>query len=171
PAQRHPDTMKRSATARVAADIAGSRRRPTADAASTTPAAAAWLAVAAAFLFYLPALRNGFVWDDPRVLEKLRAIHGVGDLLVMPPQIPRFYYRPLIFVSYLADRALGGEAPIWFHLSVIAIHAINCLLVFRLAARMFRGEVAIAAISATLFAVWPTHVESVAWMAGRSDVI
>src|SRR5262249_52843591 len=86
-------------------------------------------------------------------------------------QIPRYYYRPLIFVSYLVDRALGGEAPFWFHLSVVAFHALNCLLVFRLAQHLFRDDVTIAAGSALLFAVLPTHVESVAWMAGRSDVI
>jgi hypothetical protein len=45
------------------------------------------------------------------------------------------------------------------------------VLVFRLAAYLFREDVTIAAASAVLFAVFPTHVESVAWMAGRSDVI
>jgi protein O-mannosyl-transferase len=134
------------------------------------PMAAAF-AVAAAVLVYLPALRNGFIWDDPLVLQQLRAIRAWGDLIVMPPQIPRYYYRPLIFVSYLVDRSLGGETPFLFHLSVIALHALNCLLVFRLAMHLFREDLLIAAASAVLFAVLPTHVESVAWMAGRSDVI
>jgi tetratricopeptide (TPR) repeat protein len=127
--------------------------------------------VATALLVYIPALRNGFIWDDPLVLQQLRAIHGLGDLVVMPPQIPRYYYRPLIFVSYLIDRSLGGEVPFWFHLSVIALHAFNCLLVFRLAMLLFNDDTAIATGSAVLFAVFPTHVESVAWMAGRSDVL
>src|SRR5262249_40040691 len=47
---------------------------------------------------YLPALRNGFIWDDPTVLVQMRAIHGLGDLVILPPIIPRFYYRPFIFV-------------------------------------------------------------------------
>jgi tetratricopeptide (TPR) repeat protein len=119
----------------------------------------------------LPALRNGFIWDDPLVLQQLRAIRAWGDLVFMPTQIPRSYYRPLIFVSYLIDRALGGETPFWFHLSVIGFHALNCLLVFQLAAHCFREDQVIAVASALLFAVFPTHVESVAWMAGRSDVI
>jgi protein O-mannosyl-transferase len=137
---------------------------------ATAPIAAA-VAVVIAVLIYLPALDNGFIWDDPLVLQQLRAIRAWGDLVVMPPQIPRYYYRPVIFVSYLTDRALGGETPFWFHLSVIAFHALNCLLVFRLAAQLFAGDLAVAAASAVLFAVFPTHVESVAWMAGRSDVI
>lgn len=164
--------MKKRSTARAAATA--SARNPVSPRDSHFPAAApiaAAVAVAVAVLVYLPALGNGFIWDDPLVLQQLRAIRAWGDLVVMPPQIPRYYYRPLIFVSYLIDRALGGETPFWFHLSVIALHALNCLLVFRLAAHLFRGDLAIAAASAVLFAVLPTHVESVAWMAGRSDVI
>ena len=164
--------MKNRPTARAA--VTGSARNATSSPASRVPARAAIaasVAVAAAVLVYLPALRNGFIWDDPLVLQQLRAIRTWGDLVVMPPQIPHYYYRPLIFVSYLVDRALGGETPFWFHLSVVAFHALNTLLVFRLAAHVFREDWGIAAASALLFAVFPTHVESVAWMAGRSDVI
>jgi predicted negative regulator of RcsB-dependent stress response len=132
---------------------------------------AAAIAIAAAVLVYLPALRNGFVWDDPLVLQQLRAMRSWADLVIMPPQVPRYYYRPLIFVSYLIDRGLGGDAPFWFHASVILVHAFNCLLVYRLALYLFPEQPAIGAAAALLFAVFPTHAESVAWMAGRSDVI
>lgn len=127
--------------------------------------------VAAAALAYRSALWNGFVWDDPLVLRQLRAIHGVGDLLVVPSAIPRMYYRPVIFASYLLDRWLGGEQPFWFHASVIAWHVANTALVFALARRLFEGLNLAAAGAALLFAIHPAHVESVAWMAGRSDVI
>src|SRR5262245_8417242 len=163
--------MKKRSTARAAATASPRRVAPARERfASAAPIAAA-SAAAIAVLVYLPALGNGFIWDDPLVLEQLRAIRAWRDLVVMPPQIPQYYYRPLIFVSYLADRAVGGENPFWFHLSVIALHALNCVLVFRLVAALFRDDVALAAASAVLFAVLPTHVESVAWMAGRSDVI
>jgi tetratricopeptide (TPR) repeat protein len=166
--------MKKRSTARGAAHAgspAEQRPAPRAARAAVAVRLAAVAAVAVAVLVYLPALGNGFIWDDPLVLAQLRAMHSWGDLIVMPPQVPRYYYRPVIFISYLIDRALGGEAPFWFHLSVIALHALNCLLVFRLAAYVFGQDVALAAAGAVLFAVLPTHVESVAWMAGRSDVI
>ena len=124
-----------------------------------------------AIAVYLPALRNGFIWDDPTVLLQMRAIHSLGDLLVMPPIIPKFYYRPFVFVTYLIDRAFGGETPFWFHASVIGWHAVNTLLVFVLARQLFPADPTIPGAGAVLFAVFPTHVESVAWMAGRSDVI
>jgi protein O-mannosyl-transferase len=133
--------------------------------------AAAALPALAAVVVYLPALRNGFVWDDPLVLQQLRAIHSVGDLLVLPPIIPKFYFRPVVFVSYLVDRWLGGETPFWFHASVIAFHGLNTLLVFGLARQLFPTAWLVASGGALLFAVFPTHVESVAWMAGRSDVL
>jgi Flp pilus assembly protein TadD len=133
--------------------------------------AAAGVPVLVAVAVYLPALSNGFVWDDPLVLRQLRAIQSPGDLLVLPPIIPRFYFRPVIFVTYLFDRALGGETPFWFHASVITWHALNTLLVFALARRLFPADALIASGGALLFAVFPTHVESVAWMAGRSDVV
>lgn len=135
-----------------------------------TPAAAA-VAIVAAVAVYLPSLRGGFIWDDPLVLQQLRAIGSLRDLFILPPVIPKFYFRPLVFVTYLFDRALGGETPFWFHVSVLVLHVINVLLVWVLARRLFAGNGLIAAGGALLFAVFPTHVESVAWMAGRSDVI
>ena len=135
------------------------------------PFLAALVPVVAAIAVYLPALRNGFIWDDPLVLQQLRAIRSVGDLIVLPPAIPRYYFRPFIFITYWLDRMPGGEVPYWFHASVIGWHAVNTLLVFLLARRLFPAEWLIASGGALLFAVFPAHVESVAWMAGRSDVI
>jgi tetratricopeptide (TPR) repeat protein len=129
------------------------------------------VAVGAAIVVYASSLSGGFIWDDPLVLQQLRAIQSLRDLLIPPPIIPKFYFRPLIFVSYLFDRSLGGEAPFWFHVSVLVFHAANIVLAFVLAERLFTGERMIAAGGALLFAVFPTHVESVAWMVGRSDVI
>lgn len=128
-------------------------------------------AIAAALVVYARALNGGFIWDDPLVLQQLRAIRSLRDLFVLPPAIPRFYFRPLVFVSYLFDRALGGETPFWFHASVLFFHAVNIALVFLLGRRLFPDHRLIATSGAFLFAVFPTHVESVAWMAGRSDVL
>ena len=145
-------------------------RQPAAPSRSQLPL---WIAPAAvALASYWGALRNGFVWDDPLVLQQLRAITSLKDLLIVPPQIPHMYYRPVIFASYLIDLSLGGEHPFWFHASVIGWHALNSVLVFALARLLFsEGQEVFAAGAAVLFAAHPIHVESVSWMAGRSDVI
>lgn len=133
--------------------------------------AAALLPVAVAIAVYAPTLRNGFVWDDPLVLAQLRDIDSVADLIALPPSIPKFYYRPVIFITYLIDRSFAGESPFWFHASVVGAHALNTFLVFLVARRLFDRDDLVASCGALLFAVFPTHVESVAWMAGRSDVV
>ena len=129
------------------------------------------LAVLSAVLVYARSVDGGFIWDDPLVLTQLRAMHSWRDVLFPPAVVPRFYFRPLIFASYLLDRSLGGETPFWFHASVIAVHVANVLLVWVLGRRLFPRDWLVPAAGALLFAVFPTHVESVAWMAGRSDVI
>ncbi len=137
---------------------------------SATPPWGAAVAVVAALALYVPSLHGGFIWDDPLVLQQLRAIRSWHDLFVLPAAIPKFYFRPFIFVTYLFDGALGGGHPFWFHVSVLAFHVVNVLLVYIVAARLLPRPL-IATGAAALFAVAPTHVESVAWMAGRSDVI
>jgi len=169
-----PGSPARSAASAPPRRAPAAPATPARRAAGLTPAQlliAAGVPVLAACFVYLPALGNGFIWDDPTVLLQMRAIQSVGDLLVPPPIIPKFYFRPFIFVTYLVDRAFGGETPFWFHASIIGWHALNTALVFALSWRLFPGEWLIASGGALLFAVFPTHVESVAWMAGRSDVI
>ena len=126
---------------------------------------------------YANALANGLVWDDPIVLDRqLRAFRTLGDLLITPRNIPQYspdYYRPLTTLSYLLDRAIGGTSPLMFHLSVVVFHVVTTYLVFQLGLALFAGSGAVlaAGIGAALFAVHPIHTESVAWGAGRSDVL
>lgn len=114
----------------------------------------------------------GFIWDDPIVFEQLQAMRSWWDVLFPPPIVPKFYYRPLIFATLLVDRAMGGGGAFWFHATVVLWHAIATGLVFLVARGLLGPERGLESlIAAALFAVHPVHVESVAWIAGRSDVI
>lgn len=130
-----------------------------------------------AAIVYLNALANGLVWDDPIVLDRqLLAFKSVRDVIFIPRNIPQFspdYYRPLTTLTYLIDRQLGGTGPFMFHLSVVVFHVVTTFLVYCLGRVLFAGmgSVVAAAVGAALFAVHPIHSESVAWGAGRSDVI
>jgi tetratricopeptide (TPR) repeat protein len=126
----------------------------------------------------LNALANGLVWDDPIILTRqLLAFRSLGDLIFLPRNIPQFspdYYRPLTIFTYLIDHAVGGASPVMFHLSVVIFHVATTYLVFRFGMALFGGHpmaVAAAGLGAALFAVHPIHSESVAWGAGRSDVL
>ncbi|MDX2170770.1 MAG: tetratricopeptide repeat protein, partial [Deltaproteobacteria bacterium] len=143
---------------------------------------AALLVALAAFAVYANSLSNGFVWDDPIILSRqLVVFRSAADVLAPPRDIPQFspdYYRPLTIATYLLDRAIGGERPFVFHLSVVLTHALAAVLVWALAAQLLaarprpptaqRGGALCAGL---LFAVHPVHTESVAWAAGRSDVL
>jgi tetratricopeptide (TPR) repeat protein len=144
----------------------------------TRPAVLAAAVVGLAAVVYANALGNGLVWDDPIVLTRqLQAFTTWHDVFFPPHDIPQFspdYYRPLTTMSYLVDRAIGGSGPFIFHLSVFLGHVLATWLVFRLGLALFRDAdvgLATAAFGAALFAVHPIHTESVAWGAGRSDVL
>lgn len=134
--------------------------------------AAALLSVAAGLIVYWPALNGGFVWDDLNALRQSATIGSAYDVVVPPPEIPRFYYRPVVFLSYIIDASVvSRDNPYWFHVSSLVLHLLNTLLVFFLARRWFKNDLVVVAGGALLFAIFPTHVESVAWISGKSDVI
>jgi protein O-mannosyl-transferase len=158
-----------------------------ADAAAPRPGfwrrhAATALLLVVALGLYAPTLRHGFVWDDhdfieanpavrsPGLLGRVPALLGLGftsspfDLTAGP------YYRPLVVLSLAVDSRLGGGRPFAFHLTNLALNAAAVLLVHELLRRMRCGE-PWAFLGALLFAVHPVHVESVAWIVGRTDVL
>jgi tetratricopeptide (TPR) repeat protein len=121
---------------------------------------------------YVSAVSNGFVWDDNTIIE--RQLGALRDLrsLFLPPRHLEFagsYYRPLIFATYRLDEWLGSGAAWAYHLTPLVAHMVVSSLVYALgtAIGLRRGE---ALGGAVLFAVHPVHAESVAWMAGRSDI-
>lgn len=138
------------------------------------PRSGAILVAGAAVATYLPALANGFVWDDPLILTyQLPAFHGLRDVLLPPRDLPHagsFYYRPLVFLSYLADLWLGDGSAVPFHVTPILFHALASVLLLLLIWELLgRREWLAPMLGALAFAVHPAHVEVVAWMAGRAD--
>ena len=80
------------------------------------------------------------------------------------------YWHPLTWLSHMLDCQLFGLRAGWPHFVNLMFHAANTALVFVLFGRM-TGAVWRSAIVAALFAVHPAHVESVAWVAERKDVL
>ncbi len=141
-------------------------------------------------LVYLPALQNGFVnWDDGvNVTENphIRAFTS-ESLRWMFTDMTVSYWQPVIWASHAVDFRLWGLDPRGHHLTNILLHAINTLFVMILAARLMEvaaGSVAHStaknertrhaiAVSVTglLFGLHPLHVESVAWVSERKDLL
>ena len=135
-------------------------------------AAVAVLLIAAAA--YIPVLRANFVnYDDeayvtanPHVqsgltVKWLRWAFNVGY---------QGNWHPATWISHMLDRQFFGPGPLGPHAVNLLIHLANTLLLLLLLHRM-TGSVRRSAFAAALFAVHPLHVESVAWVAERKDVL
>lgn len=79
-------------------------------------------------------------------------------------------WHPLTWLSLMLDSQLFGLNPMGFHLVNVALHAVNTSLLFLLF-RSMTGAVWRSAFVAACFALHPLHVESVAWIAERKDVL
>ncbi len=122
-------------------------------------------------LSYLPALWAGFVWDDTIFVEE-PVIHqwsGLGSIWFDPADIKKEgHYWPIVYTSFWLEHKLWGLAPLGYHLVNVLLHLVNCLLVWRL---LWRLAVPGAWAVAAMFAVHPLHVESVAWIMERKDLL
>ncbi len=79
-------------------------------------------------------------------------------------------WHPLTWLSHMLDVQLFGMTPGAHHLTNLVLHVLNTLLLFLLLLRL-TGRAGPSAVVAALFAVHPLHVESVAWIAERKDVL
>ena len=149
---------------------------PAATSVRTSPATrGAWwrwvLLLALVVAAYEPTLRADFVdWDDP--------IHVYENPRVTAPDAlrrswsdgrnPGFY--PVLFALYRLEWLAADHRPWLFHLDNVLLHAGNALEVGLLA-----GELALPApagwLAAGLWALHPAHVESVAWITERKNVL
>jgi len=123
---------------------------------------------------YAGALWNQFALDDNQIVRfntLVLQFSGVWRAFVSPywpPLIGGGLYRPLPLASYAIDWQLGGAAW-WFHAVNIAWHAGASVAVAWLA-RQWSGERA-ALAAGLLFAVHPVHVEAVANIVGRAELM
>ena len=117
------------------------------------------LAAVAAAAAGLPALWVSFLSDDWANLAATADPFG---------PTPYGYYRPLNAATLLLDRGLWGVRPSLFHLTNILLVAAAAFLVVVLIQR-YTGDSNLACLSGLLFAIHPYHVETVAWVSGRSD--
>jgi len=109
---------------------------------------------------------NSYVFRNPRVLQGL-TWEGVGWALTARTV---GNWQPVMTLSLMLDATLFGESAAGFHFTNIVIHTANALLLFWLLQRM-TGAPWSSAFVAALFAVHPLHVESVAWISERKDVL
>ena len=118
-------------------------------------------------------LHNGFVnYDDTRYVSSNRNVKAglSARSLVWAFASTTTNWFPVTWLSHLLDGQLFGLAPAGHHATSLLFHAANVVLLFFLLQTM-TGVRWRSAMVAALFAVHPLHVESVAWVSERKDVL
>ena len=133
------------------------------------------------FAAYAPSLRNEFVWDDIEVVQKSHFWFKAEGIL--PHLFPKEaihkrarYWRPMVVGLYVADLAAWGTSPFGFHLTNALLNSL-AVAAFWFMAIVMMGDLRVkragqvAFFASLLFALHPMHVESVAWVSARTDVL
>lgn len=113
------------------------------------------------------------VWDDNLYINENKSIRGLG-WTNWKAFFTEFYvgnYQPLTILTYALEYALVGENGWLFHGTNVLIHAVNTVLVYLVVKAWVPSNSWIPWWTASFFGVHPMHVESVAWVSERKDVL
>lgn len=130
-----------------------------------------------AFLVYANSIGNGFAYDDVFIIENNPRVHSLSQL---PQAFSTPYWpvaggrelglwRPLTIATYAFDWAIWGGQPMGFHLVNVVLHAVTSVLVLFVLLELVPPIG--AAVGALVFAVHPVHVEAVANVVGRAEIL
>lgn len=123
---------------------------------------------------YVPAFHCGFVnFDDHTyVTENPHVLGGFTfeNILWAFTTLFAANWHPLTWLSLQLDATMWTGDAAGYHLTNVLIHAANTSLVYLLLFRM-TGAVGRSFVAAALFGLHPLHVESVAWVSERKDVL
>lgn len=144
-----------------------------------------WAAALLAAICYLNTLSHAFTYDDRALIEHNARIRSLTDFRAIwfsdwwrpaagedevGAERRDRLYRPLTLFTLALNYAAGGLNPIGYHAANIAMHAAATALVWLLARRLGLDRAG-AAVAGVLFAVHPIHVEAVANVVGRAEVL
>jgi len=120
------------------------------------------------------SLANDFIinWDDDgyiisNPLIKQWSLNGLKTIFTVPHLDN---YHPFTTLSNAIELHFFGLDPKPYHFFNLVLHLLNTFLVYRFV-KLLSGRMEVAAITALFFGIHPMHVESVAWIAERKDVL
>jgi hypothetical protein len=129
------------------------------------------------FVLYAPNLHNKLFWDDEDWIVNNPAVHSLSwqnikfifshDTLA-GIGLTSNYYRPFLFLTFLANYIFVGIQPIFYHLTNNAIHIANAVLIFYVLEETIKKR-RVSIVAALLFLIHPLQTEAVAYIAGRGD--
>jgi Flp pilus assembly protein TadD len=138
------------------------------------PLLLAALLIAATVLVYAQAWRFGFVlFDDPIYVSENPHVQSGLSLRNVSWCFAGLHdgnWIPFTWLSLMLDTTIYGFEPGGYHVTNVLLHVANTVLLFAFLARATGNQLR-SAFVASLFALHPLHVESVAWITERKDVL
>lgn len=127
-------------------------------------------------LVYLPSLRNELTnWDDNQYLLNHPLVNQLSFQTLANLFAPTTYalgnYHPLTLLTYALEWHFAGANPFVYHVTSLLLHLVSTVLVYRVVLALTAANTRGALVTAALFALHPMHVESVAWISERKDVL
>jgi len=113
------------------------------------------------------------VWDDNLYINENESIRGLA-WANWKAFFTEFYvgnYQPLTILTYALEYALVGENGWLFHGTNVLLHAANTVLVYLVVRQWTPAASLVPMWTAFFFGIHPMHVESVAWVSERKDVL
>jgi tetratricopeptide (TPR) repeat protein len=118
---------------------------------------------------YLPVADCAFIWDDETYIERnetLRSIDGLRRIWFDIGATPQYY--PLVHTTFWLEYQGWGLNPAGYHVVNVLLHGLAAVLLWRVLSFL---KVPAAWFAAAVFALHPVHVESVAWITERKNVL
>jgi tetratricopeptide (TPR) repeat protein len=127
--------------------------------------------LAATFVVYLPSLGNGFLnWDDNFYVTE-NPVMAHPTLHGLLTQNLGGNYHPLTMISLALNYRMSGLDAGSYHWLNLLFHLANTALVFFFVRKLSGGRLWTSVVTALFFGIHPMHVESVAWISERKDVL
>ena len=123
----------------------------------------------------VPGIANGFAFDDVHIIVDDNRTHSLAQWWHLfaqsywPLEKGGDLYRPITMLGFAIQWALGGGAPLLFHVVSIALYALVCATFFGILLELLPAGA--AWLGAALFAVHPLHVEAVGNVVGQAELL
>ena len=125
------------------------------------------------FIVFFPSFKCGFTnWDDEDYVTKNSLVVSnfihVKEIFKTPVLLN---YHPITMLTFALNYQFGKLNPVGYHLWNVLLHVLNTILVFVFIFIFTKRNLLMATIVALFFGIHPMHVESVAWVSERKDVL